>query len=278
MEFGIGYFPTHDGVQPADLAALIEQHGQESLFVAEHSHTPASRESSYPGGGELPRKYNHTYDPFVALTSAATATSRLRIGTGVCLVNQRDPIHTAKQVASLDQISGGRFEFGIGIGWNREEMENHGTNPKTRVATGQGADRGDAADLDPGDGQLPRRVRQLRRHLDVAQARAAAPPPILVGGDGPTVLDRVLAYGDAWFPNWGAVEADIDQRAAELRSRAERPISLQIMGAPADPAVLERCEKLGADRVTHWLPSNGLGPVEAALEAWEEAVAEHLGQ
>ena len=278
MEFGTAYFPTHDGVQPADIAALIEQHGQESLFVAEHSHTPAIRTSTYPGGGELPRKYNHTYDPFVALTAAATATSRLRIGTGVCLVNQRDPIHTAKQVASLDQISGGRFEFGIGIGWNREEMENHGTNPRTRVRL------------------VKERIEAMQQIWTQETASyhgefvnfddiwmwpkpAQRPyPPILVGGDGPTVLDRVLAYGDAWFPNWGAVEADIDQRAAELRSRAERPISLQIMGAPCDPAVLERCEKLGADRVTHWLPSNGLGPVEAALEAWEEAIAEHLGR
>ena len=278
MEFGIGYFPTHDGVQPADLAALIEQHGQESLFVAEHSHTPASRESSYPGGGELPRKYNHTYDPFVALTSAATATSRLRVGTGVCLVNQRDPIHTAKQVASLDQISGGRFEFGIGIGWNREEMANHGTNPKTRVRL------------------VKERIEAMQQIWTQETASyhgefvnfddiwmwpkpAQRPyPPILVGGGGPTVLDRVLAYGDAWFPNWGEVAADIDQRVAELRSRAERPVGLQIMGVPCDPAVLEHCEKLGAHRVTHWLPSNGLGPVEAELEAWEEAIAEHLGQ
>ena len=277
MEFGIGYFPTNDAVQPADLAALIEQRGQESLFVAEHSHTPASRATPYPGGGELPRKYNHTYDPFLALTAAATATSRLRIGTGVCLVNQRDPIHTAKEVASLDRISGGRFEFGIGIGWNREEMANHGTNPKTRVRlvkerieamqqiwTQETASyHGEFVNFD-----------EIWMYPKPAQRPH---PPILVGGDGPTVLDRVLAYGDAWFPNWGAVAADVDERVAELRARAQRPIGVQFMGVPADPAVLERCEKLGAERVTYWLPSTGLGPIEEALDGWESAIAELVG-
>jgi probable F420-dependent oxidoreductase len=279
MEFGIGYFPTHDGVQPADLAALIEQHGQESLFVAEHSHIPATPGSLKLDDEEpLERKYQHTYDPFVALTAAASATTRLRVGTGVCLVNQRDPIHTAKEVASLDQISGGRFEFGIGIGWNRDEMAHHGTNPKTRVrlvkerieamqeiwTNRQASYHGEFVDFDdvlmwPKPAQRPY-------------------PPILVGGDGPTVLDRVLAYGDAWIPNWEPIEDDIEQRLGELRSRADRPISFQVMGAPADPKVLERCEKLGADRVTHWLPSNGLGPVQAALDLWEEAIAELQGE
>ena len=277
MEFGIAYFPTHDAVQPADLAALAEQHGQESLFVAEHSHTPASRQSPYPGGGELPRKYNHTYDPFVALTAAATATSRLRIGTGVCLVNQRDPIHTAKEVASLDRISGGRFEFGIGIGWNREEMANHGTNPKTRVRlvkerieamqqiwTHETASyHGEFVDFD-----------EIWMYPKPAQTPH---PPILVGGDGPTVLDRVLAYGDAWFPNWGAVADDVEARVEELRARARRPIGVQMMGVPADAAVLERCERLGAERVTYWLPSTGQGPIEEALADWEAAIAEFVG-
>jgi probable F420-dependent oxidoreductase len=277
MEFGIAYFPTHDAVQPADLAALVEQHGQESLFVAEHSHTPASRESPYPGGGELPRKYHHTYDPFVALTAAATATSRLRVGTGVCLVNQRDPIHTAKEVASVDRISGGRFEFGIGIGWNREEMADHGTNPKTRVRLVKerieamqaiwtqeiASYHGEFVDFD-----------DMWQYPKPAQTPY---PPILVGGDGPTVLDRVLAYGDAWFPNWAAVASNVEERIAELHSRADRPIAVMAMGIPADPEVIERCLKAGLTRVTHWLPSNGLGPVQDALDGWESAIAEVLG-
>jgi probable F420-dependent oxidoreductase len=277
MQFAIAYFPTHDAMGPAPLAQMIEERGQESLFVAEHSHTPASRDSAYPGGGELPRKYNHTYDPFVALTAAATVTTRLRIGTGVCLINQRDPIISAKEVASLDDISGGRFEFGVGAGWNREEMRNHGTDPRTRMKlvaervhamqqiwTHDSASfHGDFVNFDdiwmwPKPAQRPH-------------------PPVLVGGGGPTVLDRVLDFGDAWFPNWGEVAGDLEARTRELRDRADRPIEVMVMGAPADAAVLARCETLGVSRVTHWLPSAGRGPVEAALERWESAIAELLG-
>jgi alkanesulfonate monooxygenase SsuD/methylene tetrahydromethanopterin reductase-like flavin-dependent oxidoreductase (luciferase family) len=134
MDFGIGYFPTHDGVSPGALARLVEERGHESLFFPEHTHIPASRATPYPAGGDLPSKYFHSYDLFVALTAAAAATSRLRIGGGICLVIERDPIITAKEVASVDHISGGRFEFGVGAGWNREEMENHGTDPRVRMA------------------------------------------------------------------------------------------------------------------------------------------------
>jgi probable F420-dependent oxidoreductase len=277
MQFGIAYFPTHDAMGPAALAVMLEQHGQESLFVAEHTHTPAARESAYPGGGELPRKYNHTLDPFVALTAAASATHRLRVGTGICLVNQRDPIITAKEVASVDTISGGRFEFGVGAGWNREEMRNHGTDPRTRMRLV--AERVQAMkeiwthDIASFHGEFvdfdeiwmwPKPVQ--RPH-----------PPVLVGGGGPTVLDRVLAFGDAWFPNWGEVEDDFEQRIDQLRARQERPIAVMVMGAPSDPAVLERCERAGVARVTHWLPSNGRGPVQASLERWEAAIAQLLG-
>jgi probable F420-dependent oxidoreductase len=277
MQFGIAYFPTHDAMGPAALAVMLEQHGQESLFVAEHTHTPAARESAYPGGGELPRKYNHTLDPFVALTAAASATHRLRVGTGLCQVNQRDPIITAKEVASVDTISGGRFEFGVGAGWNREEMRNHGTDPRTRMRLV--AERVQAMkeiwthDIASFHGEFvdfdeiwmwPKPVQ--RPH-----------PPVLVGGGGPTVLDRVLAFGDAWFPNWGEVEDDFEQRIDQLRARQERPIAVMVMGAPSDPAVLERCERAGVARVTHWLPSNGRGPVQASLERWEAAIAQLLG-
>src|SRR5437763_10970441 len=115
------------------MARLVEDRGHESLFFAEHTHIPASRESPFPGGGELPHKYSHTYDLFVALTAAAEATSRLRVGSGICLVVERDPIIAAKEAASIDHLSGGRLEFGVGAGWNREEMRNHGTDPRTRM-------------------------------------------------------------------------------------------------------------------------------------------------
>src|ERR1700683_371187 len=126
MDFGIGYFPTYDAVGPGEIARIAEQRGHESLFFAEHTHIPAGRETPYPAGGGLPRKHATTCDLFVARTAAAGATSSLRVGSGICLVIERDPITTAKEVVSVDFLSGGRFEFGVGAGWNREEMANHG--------------------------------------------------------------------------------------------------------------------------------------------------------
>ncbi len=134
MKFGISTFVTDEGIRPDVLGAALEERGFDSLFLAEHSHIPVSRESPYPGGGDLPRVYYRTLDPFVALAAAATATSELLLGTGIALLIQRDLIHTAKEVASLDVISDGRALFGVGVGWNREEMRNHGTDPKTRGA------------------------------------------------------------------------------------------------------------------------------------------------
>src|SRR2546421_6010356 len=132
MEFGVGIFPTADAPLPSELARMAEERGFEYLLFPEHTHIPAGRETPYPAGGELPPEYWHTYDPFVALTAAATVTERLKIGTGICLVIERDPITTAKEVASLDHLSNGRFLFGVGGGWNAEEMEHHGTAFKTR--------------------------------------------------------------------------------------------------------------------------------------------------
>ncbi|MDQ1645856.1 MAG: hypothetical protein QOJ50_2040, partial [Cryptosporangiaceae bacterium] len=134
MDFGVAIFPAHDAISPSAVARLAEERGYESLFFPEHTHIPASRATPYAGGGELPRKYSHTYDLFVSVTAALTVTSRLRIGSGICLVIERDPITTAKEVASVDHLSGGRFEFGVGAGWNREEMANHGTDPRVRMA------------------------------------------------------------------------------------------------------------------------------------------------
>src|SRR3954470_18086095 len=127
------FFPTDYAVAPDEIARMAEERGFESLLFPEHTHIPASRETPYPAGGELPPEYSRTYDPFVALTAAAAATTTLKLGTGICLVVERDPIVTAKEVASLDHLSQGRFQFGVGAGWNREEMANHGTNPKTRM-------------------------------------------------------------------------------------------------------------------------------------------------
>src|SRR3954469_21565083 len=132
LEFGLAIFPTDYSIDPVAVGRLAEERGFESLWFPEHTHIPVSRDTPYPAGGDLPEQYWHTHDPFVALAAVASVTERLKLGTGICLVVERDPITTAKEVASLDQLSGGRFLFGVGAGWNREEMQNHGTDPRTR--------------------------------------------------------------------------------------------------------------------------------------------------
>src|SRR3954470_24647891 len=126
-------FPTDYAIDPVALAKGVEDRGFAPPWSPARTHIPTRRDSPYPGGGDLPRMYIHTYDPFVALTAAACATTTLKVGTGICLVIQRDPIHPAKEVASLDHLSGGRFLFGVGAGWNREEMADHGVDPRTRM-------------------------------------------------------------------------------------------------------------------------------------------------
>lgn len=276
METGVAIFPTHDAIAPADVARLTEEHGLESLFFPEHTHIPASRETPYPGGDPLPRKYVHTYDLFVAVTAAATATSRLRVGSGVCLVIQRDPIITAKEVASVDFLSGGRFEFGVGAGWNREEMANHGTDPRRRMALLRERVEAMKAIWTSDEASYSGEFVKFDRIWSWPKPAQWPYPPVLIGGNGPTVLDRVLAFGDAWIPNYAP--EGILPRAAELRARADRPISLQVMGVPADPAVLEAYARAGFDRAVHWLPSAPRGPVERALAAFESAIADYTGR
>jgi probable F420-dependent oxidoreductase len=276
VEFGIGYFPTHDATGPGEVARLVEDHGFESLFFAEHTHIPASRETPYAGGGELPRKYAHTYDLFVALTAAAAVTSRLRIGSGVCLVIEHDPIITAKQVASVDHISGGRFEFGVGAGWNREEMQNHGTDPRTRMRLLKERVEAMKAIWTEDEASFHGEFVNFDRIWSWPKPVQRPHPPILVGGAGPTVLERVLAYGDAWFPNYAG--ADTLARAAELRARAERPIELQAISVPAEQKDLEALEKAGCARACHWLPSGNRSVVETALAEWESAIGQFTGE
>jgi probable F420-dependent oxidoreductase len=278
MDTGIGYFPTHDAVDPAAVAQLVEERGHGAIYFAEHTHIPVSRESAWARGDVLPRRYAHTYDLFVALAAATVATRRLRVGSGVCLVVERDPILTAKEVASVDVLSGGRLDFGVGAGWNREEMANHGTDPRTRMrlmrerveamqeiwTQEEATYHGDFVNFDR-IWSWPKPLQQPR-------------PPILVGGSGPTVLDRVIAFGDAWFAQHADDPLD---RVGELRTRAEaagRVIPLDVIGVPADPAVLERYAQAGVRRVSFWAPSAGRGPIERALDAFERAVADVNGE
>jgi probable F420-dependent oxidoreductase len=276
MEFGIGYFPTHDAVGPGAFARLVEERGHESLFFAEHTHIPAGRESPYPGGGDLPRKYIHTYDLFVALTAAAAATSKLRVGSGICLVIERDPITTAKEVASIDHLSGGRLEFGVGAGWNREEMANHGTDPRKRMRIMQERIEAMKAIWTSEEASYSGEFVSFDRIWSWPKPAQRPHPPVLVGGLGPTVLDRVLAFGDAWFPNYGP--DDLLDRVAELRSRADRHVDVMAMGVPAQASALEPLVNAGFQRAVHWIPSGNLSTVEAALERWETAIAEVTGE
>ena len=276
MKTGVGFFPTHDSVDPASLGRLVEERGHESLFFTDHTHIPVSRLTPNPDGSELPRKYWHTYDLFVAMTAAAGATRRLRIGSGVCLVIQRDPIIMAKQVASVDVLSGGRVEFGVGAGWNREEMANHGTDARVRMSVLSERIRAMKAIWTEDQPSFNGEYVSFEPIWSWPKPAQRPHPPILVGGYGPTVFDRVLALGDAWFPTYGPV--DLLDRAEELRARADRPIGVQVAGAPADPRVLEELERAGVERAVHWLPSCGWGGLERALDRFEAAVAESHGE
>jgi probable F420-dependent oxidoreductase len=253
MKFGLTIFPTPDTPRPDEVARLAEERGFESLLFPEHTHIPACRETPYPAGGDLPEEYRRTYDPFVALTAAAMATEKLLIGTAICLVVERDPIVTAKEVASLDQLSRGRVLFGVGLGWNKEEMRNHGTEPRTRRhlmterveaikeiwTQDEASYHGEFVNFDR-IWSWPKPVQQPH-------------PPILVGGNGPTVLDRVLRFGDAWFPN--VIDDDtLIRQIGELRERAGRDVPVSLMAAPRDPARLSRFVEAGVERALFYLP------------------------
>jgi probable F420-dependent oxidoreductase len=249
MDFGVSTFVTDEGIGPAQLGRALEERGFESLFLAEHTHIPVSRETPWPGGADLPRVYYRTYDPFVALSAAAAVTTRLTIGTGIALVIQRDPIVLANEIASLDLLSGGRLMVGIGAGWNREEMRNHGTDPATRMAllrervlamkeiwTKDEAEfHGRFVDFDP-IFSWPKPVQDPY-------------PPILVGGSGPTTFDRVLEYGDSWIPIYGRGTENLAAQIAELRARAERYVPVSVFGVKPDREVIAMLADAGVDRV-----------------------------
>jgi probable F420-dependent oxidoreductase len=210
------------------------------------------------------------------MTAAAVSTSRLRIGSGICLVIERDPITTAKEVASVDVLSGGRVDFGVGAGWNREEMENHGTDPRRRMAVLRERVEAMRVIWTEEEATYEGEYVRFERIWSWPKPAQRPHPPVLVGGNGPTVIDRVLAFGDAWMPNHA--RNHILDRASELTVRADRPIDLMVMGVPADARVIADYERAGFRRVIHWLPSAGLGPVEAALDRFEAAVAEAHGE
>ena len=245
-------------------------------MFAEHTHIPVSRETPYPRGGELPQQYWHTHDPFVALATVAQATERLRVGTGICLVVERDPITTAKEVASLDALSGGRFEFGVGAGWNREEMRNHGTDPRRALLDHARARAGDEGDLDAGRGGVPRRARRLRPDLVVAEAGPEAAPaghPRRPRREGARPRARLRRRVDA-EPR--PSPAELKPRIAELRERAGRHVPVTYYGAARRGRVRRgRCADAGVDRALLQLPAGGADTVLPLVERYAELAARH---
>ena len=266
MDFGLAVFPTLDTPRPDELARLAEERGFESLWFPEHTHIPASRETPYPAGGDLPPEYSRTYDPFVALTAAAAATETLRLGNGICLVVERDPIVTAKEAASVDQLSGGRLEFGVGAGWNREEMAHHGTDPRTRMRLM--AERVEAikAIWTQDEASYAGEFVNFDRIWSWPKPLQQPHPPILVGGNGPTVLDRVLHFGDAWMPNVIDDDAPLAQ-IAELRDRAGRDVPITLNAAPRRPERLARYIEAGVQRALFYLPQRDRAALEERLDA-----------
>ena len=259
MKIGLMMFPADYAIRPDDLAREAEARTFDSLWFPEHTHIPTSRRSPWPGGGELPQEYWHTHDPFVALGMAAAVTTQLKVGTGICLLIERDTITTAKEVATLDFLSNGRFLFGIGGGWNVEEMGHHGTVFKTRwkklreqvaamkqIWTADAAEyRGEFVNFEP-IWSWPKPVQKPH-------------PPILLGGHSPQVLQRVVEYCDGWMPIGGrATEllADVQRlrQLAEQKGRDPRTVSVTVFGAPADPAVLAQYRAAGVERVSFGLP------------------------
>jgi probable F420-dependent oxidoreductase len=278
MDFGVSMFATDYAIRIDELAREAEARGFESLWVPEHTHIPASRRSPWPGGAELPKEYWHTYDPFVSLMCAAAATRTLKIGTGICLVIERDTITMAKEVASLDALSGGRFLMGIGGGWNAEEMEHHGTEFKTRfkkmveqvqamkaIWTQEEPEfHGDYVDFDP-IWCWPKPVQQPH-------------PPVLLGGETSYTLQRVVDHCEGWLPRSRQPELVLRgmnelQERASMAGRDMSTITVSVFGVQDDPKLVDSYREMGADRCILGLPSEGRDTILPLLDQYAKHVA-----
>ncbi len=250
MGVGAFYFPADYGINIAELAKALEDRGFDSLYVPEHTHIPASRKSPFPGGGELPKRYSHTHDPFVALSFAAAATKKLKLGTGILLVPQHEPIVTAKAIASLDQLSGGRFMFGIGGGWNVDEMENHGARYETRFKQMREHVLAMKELWTKDEASFSGEFVKFDRVWSWPKPAQRPHPPIILGGESDHTLRRVIEYCDGWFPRPRG-GFDVVQGVARLRQMAEKagrnPSTLTtiVFGAANDAKALESYDKAG---------------------------------
>jgi probable F420-dependent oxidoreductase len=263
--FGVFTFATDYSLGPAQLARAVEDRGFESLFLPEHSHIPVSRDTPYPGGGDLPKEYSHTHDLFVALTAAAAATTKLKLASGICLITEHHPVRLAKAIASLDQLSGGRVILGVGVGWNVEEMVNHGIPFKHRWqitrerilamkriwAEDEAEFHGDHVNFDP--------------VWSYPKPKQAGGPPVLIGANSSWVFDRIADYADGWMPILpmpGRVHEGIGladgierlTRSVEKAGRSMSDIDLTLFGMGPDPAEVEKVISLGFNRVVFHVP------------------------
>ena len=277
MNYALTIFPTDYAIRPDDLARAAEERGFEALFFPEHTHIPTSRRTPYPAGGELPKEYSHTHDPFIALGMAAAVTKRIKLATGICLVIERDPITLAKEVATLDFLSGGRVLFGIGGGWNAEEMENHGTVFKTRWKllrerieamkeiwqNDEGAYRGELVRFDP-IWSFPKPAQKPH-------------PPILLGGHGESALKRVASYCDGWLPislMAGDLKKEIAtlHRLAREKGRDPKTISISVFWAPTERATLDGYAEMGIERAIFPLPPEPRDKILPILDRYAKLI------
>jgi len=269
MKFGISTFVNDDTIDTVSLARAIEERGFDSLVIAEHTHIPASRESPYPQGGELPSIYYRTLDPFVTLAAAAAVTSKIELVTGIALLIQRDPIITAKEAASIDLISGGRFVFGVGAGWNIEELRDHGTDPRTRGAL------------------LDERIEAIKalwteepaeyhgKYVDfdasyIRPKPVQKPhPPIFIGGDSDATVKRVVRHNAGWISNPNPVEA-LKKRIGQMRDGAGHDVPLAMFGTPVERDYWHAVDDLGFGQVALLLPTL---PKDESLKLLDEYAA-----
>lgn len=279
MQIGAAMFFTDYSMSPAELARALEERGFDSVWAPEHSHIPLTRKSPFPGGGDLPKKYYDAMDPFVTLTAAGAATTKLKLGTGVCLVNQRDPIQTAKLVASIDQVSGGRFLFGVGNGWNQDEMENHGTAFATRHKLSR--ERIEAMKVIWTRSKAEYHGEFVNFDSMMAWPKPAQKPhpPVLVGGAYPYGARRAVRYGDGWMPiRTRAAYAnvrDLIPKFHDLAKEAGRDpatLPITIWGSPEDAGELQRDRDAGVERIVVSLESAKADAILPELDRWAKLI------
>ncbi len=281
MEIGVLNFVTDYSMRPAELAVALEERGFESLWVPEHTHIPASRRSPWPGGPDLPREYWHSMDPFVALGAAAAVTTNLKLGTGICLIVERDPIITAKEIATLDMLSNGRFLFGIGGGWNAEEMENHGTNYRRRWRLLRERILAMKAIWTEEEAEFHGEYVNFDRIWSYPKPVQQPHPPIFMGGDGATTFDRVVEFCDGWMPiaRGAGQEGVLAEKIVLLRQQAEAagrdpssiPVSLCVFGPPRED-IVPRMADAGVDRLIFFLPSEERDTLLPILDQYAEFI------